>query len=152
MSRIGRLILGYTPQHLTGRSIDRLFSKINEIAVLDDMSLTRRRGLHWAGRVIGRKMDGVPLEMEVDISPIYDTGNNIVAFTHIIRDISMKTQLEEQSRQSVKMQAVGRLAGGIAHDFNNHLTVVKGYCDLLMQDSQHDDSSLECIEQISWAG
>jgi len=144
-------ILGYTPQHLAGRSVDVLFSKINEIAVLEDISLTRGKGLEWAGRVIGKKMDGVPLEMEVDISPIRDTENNIVAFTHFIRDISMKTQMEEQLRCSVKMQAIGRLAGGIAHDFNNQLTVVKGYCDLLMQDSQQDDSSLECIQQIALA-
>ena len=144
-------ILGYTPENLAGQSVDILFSKINEIAVLEDMSLTRQRGLHWTGRVIGKKMDGVPLEMEVDISPVCDAEKNIVAFTHLICDISMETQLEEQVRQSVKMQAMSRLSGGIAHDFNNHLTVVKGYCDLLMQDSQQDDSSLECIEQINWA-
>lgn len=144
-------ILGYAPENLTGRSVDILFSKINEISVLDDMSLTRGKGLNWAGRVIGKKTDGVPLEMEVDISPVRDAENNIVAFTHLIRDVSMKAQLEEHLRCSVKMQAIGRLAGGMAHDFNNHLTVVKGYCDLLTQDSQHDDLSLECVEQIGWA-
>lgn len=107
-----------------------------------------------------RAMAGEPTTFHVEwkggsyachVEPLRDASGQLQGAICMALDITDRRQLEEQLRQSQKMEAVGRLAGGIAHDFNNLLMVIQGYADLLADRLAAGDPLRRNAEQIQTA-
>ena len=84
-----------------------------------------------------RKKDGTIIIVEITSHGLVLEGRR--ARLVLTNDITERSRLEEQLRQSQKMEAVGQLAGGVAHDFNNLLTAITGYGDLLRRRLAEED-------------
>ena len=100
--------------------------------------------------LLGVRSDGTEFPLELSIST-WKEGPEIFV-SGIVRDVTERRELEEQLRQSQKMEAVGRLAGGVAHDFNNLLTVIMSCSDLLLLETPESDVRRMEVEEIRKAG
>jgi PAS domain S-box-containing protein len=90
--------------------------------------------------------DGTAIDTEVGSRIIEFDGNP--AILSAARDIRERRKLEEQLRQSQKMESIGTLAGGVAHDFNNILTAIIGYGNITLMKMAPDDPNRPNIEQM----
>ena len=94
-------------------------------------------------------------EKAINFIPVQlETDENLMACEDITerkRAEEENTVLQEQLRQSQKMEAIGRLGGGIAHDFNNLLTIIKGYSQLSLLDLKESDPLWGNIQEIQKA-
>lgn len=136
-------LLGYDPQELIGTRFDALVHP-------EDVEVAQSA----FGRLVGgevlksidvrvRASDGSFRSLSWTCVPVED------AFYASGRDVTEQRSLEEQLRQSQKMEALGQLTGGIAHDFNNLLTIISAAVELMRRRDLPDDKRARYVDAIS---
>lgn len=81
-------------------------------------------------------------------APAVDESGQTEGILAVGRDVTDHKRLEEQLRQSQKVEAIGQLAGGVAHDFNNLLQVILGHAELSYDDPEDLASTRNSLEAI----
>lgn len=160
----GRIIrINQTELNMLGYSKEEMLGKyIWEFAVNKEISehtvKQKLNGILSNGHVFERsyrRKDGSVLPVVIEDRILHTDGGKISGVRTIVQDITEKKRLEEekqdlenQFRESQKMESIGTLAGGIAHDFNNLLTVIQGHAQMAMMDMTESDRHYKNLAQI----
>lgn len=141
-------LYGWAAEEAVGKPIEELtpspFMKEHATAITERGAA----GEAWTGEFLVQGKSGKAFPALLTTSPVRDEHGQVLGFVRVSIDLTERRDLEEQFRQSQKMDAVGRLAGGIAHDFNNLLTVIRLNTEIIMEGFDPTDPRSEDVKQI----
>ncbi len=151
MNKAGETITGYTVEEALKLNMADTVAPEHLPIVLESMrrKLAGEKVTAYEIDIIAK--DGHRATLEVNTKYVIQDGQP-VAVQGIARDVTERKLLEEQLRQSQKMEAIGQLAGGVAHDFNNLLTAINGYSSLALQRLDESSSIKPYLEEVKKAG
>lgn len=141
-------VTGYKRHEVVGRNPRILQSGRQDLTFYQQMWHEVMHKGSWQGVVWNRRKCGEEYAERLSISCIRDNKGEISHYVGVFTDITEQLELEEQLRQSQKMEAVGTLVGGIAHDFNNMLAGIVGNLYLARKLSQDIPDLTAKLDQI----
>lgn len=145
------VITGYSRNEAVGQNPRILKSGKQNEEFYKFLWITLLSGKTWHGNFVNMRKDGLLYTMEARISPVNDESGDPVGFVAVERDITHELIMQDQYRQSQKMEAVGRLVGGVAHDLNNMLTPILGYVEILLLHPMLDESMKNMLNAVHQA-
>lgn len=98
------------------------------------------------------RLDGSNRVLESRGQVITDEHGAPIELLGVCKDVTEQRVLQQRLLAAQKMEAIGRLAGGVAHDFNNLITIINGYCDLMLDEVGENAALRESIAAIQEAG
>jgi signal transduction histidine kinase len=129
---------------LSGILLPYSITSAAEVMATFEVALTRRRVRVLQGG-LGLAAIAVAAMVVLGVALVRSNRRTLAA-------IAAQRDLEAQLHEREHLEAVGRLAGGIAHDFNNAMTVIGGYCELLLVDATPNDPRRAPLEEMQKAG
>jgi PAS domain S-box-containing protein len=149
LNRAGEKLWGMSRTDVIGKTPRELFGKESAdlIEQHDRMLLQTKTPTYVPEHTIHTPTNGPRLVTSRRL-PICDRNGEVQYLLGVIEDVTDRKAIEDQLRQSQKMEAVGNLTGGVAHDFNNLLTVIIGNLDLLQRDVAGNPGAEQRIEEV----
>ena len=137
-------IFGYTASELIGKNINMLmpnpYKDEHDSYLLNYLETGKKKIIGIGREIVGIRKNEEIFPIELAISEW--KFKNEIFFTGTVKDISYKKTVEEQLKQSQKLEALGQIAGGIAHDFNNILAILMGNLELIQRKIPSDNPSM----------
>jgi two-component system, cell cycle sensor histidine kinase and response regulator CckA len=144
-------LLGFGEEGMLGKPI--LDFAYDECRAALGAALGRREvGATGQVEVRLKRNDGTDVWGLLDSKPLFDAEGQFRGALTMMMDVTARKRLEDQLRQTQKMEAIGSLAGGVAHDFNNLLSVVLSYTTLTIEKLDANDPMRADLEEVKKAG